>query len=37
MPTDRVHCPRQQAQPRRASGSPQPTPRHRPHIHQFRT
>ena len=26
-----------QAQPRRASGSPQPTPRHRPHIHQFRT
>ena len=37
LPTDRVHRPHQQAQPRRASGSPQPTPRHRPHIHQFRT
>ena len=37
LPTYRVHRPRQQAQTRRASGSPQPTPRHRPHIHQFRT
>ena len=37
LPTDRVHCTHSQAQPQRASGSPQPTPRHRPHIHQFRT
>ena len=37
LPTDRVQRPHSQAQPRRASGSPQPTPRHRPHIHQFRT
>lgn len=37
LPTYRVHCTHSQAQPQRASGSPQPTPRHRPHIHQFRT